>query len=153
MCPAHDLLKIQDAKMTQKSPSAHHRTTLSGYIFETKACIDNQKKNLLSSSISSTCSHNMVNFGRPTSGWDRFRSLGHPSKFQRVLRLVSVTGRHSSRGRQQNFAALNRGCHLYLTAAITLGAHSSYICFLMHYYITHCSPSLSTDIVTYAMPK
>ena len=30
-----------DAK---KSPSGHHRTTLSGYIFATKACIDNQKK-------------------------------------------------------------------------------------------------------------
>jgi len=25
-------------------PSAHHRATLSGYIFATKACIDNQKK-------------------------------------------------------------------------------------------------------------
>ena len=30
-----------DAK---KSPSEHHRTTLSGYIFATKACIDNRKK-------------------------------------------------------------------------------------------------------------
>jgi len=28
---------------------------------------------------------------RPTSGWDRFVSLGHPSKFQRVSRLGSVT--------------------------------------------------------------
>jgi len=40
----------------------HHRTTLSGYIFATKARIDN-RKNLLSSNISSTCPHNMVNFG------------------------------------------------------------------------------------------
>jgi len=47
----------------QKSPSGHHRTTLSGYIFATKAHIDNQKKNLLSSNISSTRSHNIVNFG------------------------------------------------------------------------------------------
>jgi len=36
---------------------------LSGYIFANKACIDNRKKNLLSSNISSTCPHNMVNFG------------------------------------------------------------------------------------------
>jgi len=36
---------------------------LSGYIFETKARIDNRKKNLLSSNISSTCPHNIVNFG------------------------------------------------------------------------------------------
>jgi len=36
---------------------------ISGYIFATKACIDNRKKNLLSSNVSSTCPHNMVNFG------------------------------------------------------------------------------------------
>jgi len=47
----------------KKSPSAHHRTTLSGYVFATKAYIDNWKKNLLNSNISSTCPHNMVNFG------------------------------------------------------------------------------------------
>jgi len=35
---------------------------LSGYVFATKACIDNQKK-LLSSNASSTCPGNMVNFG------------------------------------------------------------------------------------------
>jgi len=41
-----NVLKIglQDAKLCQKSPSAHHCTTLSGYIFATKACVDNQKK-------------------------------------------------------------------------------------------------------------
>jgi len=36
---------------------------LSGYIFATKAGIYNRKKNLLSSNMSSTCPHNMVNFG------------------------------------------------------------------------------------------
>jgi len=36
--------------------------SLSGYIIATEACINNRKKNLLSSNISSTCSHNMVNF-------------------------------------------------------------------------------------------
>jgi len=30
--------------MTQKSPSAHHRTNLSGYIFPTKARINNREK-------------------------------------------------------------------------------------------------------------
>jgi len=56
--------KCRTQKSRLKSPSGHHPTTLSGYIFATKACIDNQKKNLLSSNISSTCPHNMVNFGR-----------------------------------------------------------------------------------------
>jgi len=46
----------------KNSPSGHHRTTLSGYIFTIKARIDNRKK-MLSSNISSTCPHNMVNFG------------------------------------------------------------------------------------------
>ena len=51
---------MQDAK---KSTSERHRTNLSGYIFPNKARIDNRKKNLLSSNISSTGPHNMVNFG------------------------------------------------------------------------------------------
>jgi len=41
---AHGSLQIQDAKSRQKSPSAHHRTTSSGYIFATKAHVDNRKK-------------------------------------------------------------------------------------------------------------
>jgi len=49
--------------MAKNSPSAHHRTTLSGYIFANKARIDNQKKNVISSNISPTCPCNMVNFG------------------------------------------------------------------------------------------
>ena len=50
----------------KKSPSGHHRTTLSAYIFATKACMDSQK-NLLNSNISLTCSQNMVNFGPLTT--------------------------------------------------------------------------------------
>jgi len=54
---------MQDAKRLRKLPSWHHPTALSGYIFTTEAHIDNRKKNLLSSNISSTCPSNMVNFG------------------------------------------------------------------------------------------
>jgi len=52
---------------------------------------------------------------RPTSGWDRFISLGHPSTFQRVSRLAAqrYCTTLSSSGRHPNFAALNRGLHLY----------------------------------------
>jgi len=49
-------------KIAKNSPSAHHSTNLSGCIFASEACIDN-RKNLLNSNISSTCSHNTVNFG------------------------------------------------------------------------------------------
>jgi len=41
---ARGSLKIQDGKKLPKSPSGHHRTTLSGYIFATKARIGNRKK-------------------------------------------------------------------------------------------------------------
>jgi len=59
--------------------------------------------------------HMSLQYGklRRTSAWDRFVSLGHPCKFQRVSRLGSVTARHCSSGRQPNFVALNRGRHLY----------------------------------------
>jgi len=43
---ARGSLEMQDAKNAQNSPSAHHRTTLSGYIFVTKAHIDYLKKML-----------------------------------------------------------------------------------------------------------
>ena len=48
--------------MAKNSPSGHHRTTLAGYIFATKARTDNRKK-ILSSNTSSTRPHNMANFG------------------------------------------------------------------------------------------
>ena len=49
-------------KSPKKSPSEHHCTTLSGYIFATKARINNRKKNSLSSNMSSRCPHNVLNF-------------------------------------------------------------------------------------------
>jgi len=51
----------------KKSPFWHLRTTMSGCIIATKACIDNRKKNLLNIDTSSTCPHNMVNFGLLTA--------------------------------------------------------------------------------------
>ena len=103
--------KYSTLKIAKKSPSRHHPTTLSGYIFAIKACIDN-RKNLLSTNISP---HMPLQYGerRPTSGWDRFVSLGHPSKFQRLLRLDSITARQSSSGRQPKFVAFSRGRHLH----------------------------------------
>jgi len=40
---------------------------------------------------------------RPTSGWDRFGSLGHHSKFQRISRIGFVTAATSLTGGQPNF--------------------------------------------------
>jgi len=47
---------------------------------------------------------------RPTSGWDRFVSLGHPNNFNGFRVLTALL--HGTLWRQPNFAALNRGRHL-----------------------------------------
>jgi len=101
----------------KKSPSAHRRTTLPGYIVATKAGLDNGK-NLLNSNISL---HMFSQYGelRATSGWDMLASLGYPCKFQPVLHLGSVMTWHSTSGRQANFVALNRRRHLYSTGRPT----------------------------------
>jgi len=67
-------------KSRQKSPSGHHCTTLSDYIFATKAHIHNRKKKLVKQQY---LLHMSSQYGelRPTSDWDRFVSLGTPGNF------------------------------------------------------------------------
>ena len=104
--------KYRMQKIAKNSPSEHYRTTLSSYIFATKACIDTRKKSVEQQYILHVCT---AQYGelRPTNGWDRFGSLGHSSKFQPVSHLGSVTAWHCSSGRQPNFAEFHRGRHLY----------------------------------------
>ena len=84
--------KCRTQKSRQKSPSGHHRTTLSGYIFATKAHIDNRKKVFKQRYVL----HMSSQYGelRPTNGWDSSGSLRYPCKLPRVSRLGSVTARH-----------------------------------------------------------
>jgi len=102
--------KCRTQKSRQKSPSGHHRTTLSGYIFATKAHIDNRKKLVKQRYVHHMSSQ--YSELRPANGWDPSGSLRHPCKFQRASRLGSVTARHLVAGVSQNFEALNRGRHL-----------------------------------------
>ena len=95
--------KWRTQKIAKKSPSAHHRTTLSGYIFTTKAHIDNQKKLIKQQYLLHISSQH---------GELRFISLGQSCKFQLDSHLGSVTAQHSSIGHRPNFAALNRERHL-----------------------------------------
>jgi len=124
--------KYRMQKSRQKSPSGHHRTTL-GYIFATKACINNRKKKLVKHQY---VLHMFLQYGelRPTSGWDRFGSLGHPCKFQRLSRLGSVTARQSSSEHQPNFAALNKGRHLRSAGRSSRWA-LVHICSLVIYFL------------------
>jgi len=94
--------KYRTQKWCKKSPSGHHRTTLSGYIFATKAHIDNRKKTAAISPP--TYPYNMVNFGPLAAEilslvWDT------PANFNGFRVLAALL--HSKT------AALNRGRHLY----------------------------------------
>jgi len=108
---ARGSLEIQDAKNRQKSPSAHYRTNSLGYILATKTHIDN-RKNLLSSNISSRRLHNMVNFG-PLAAEIGPVVWGTPANFNGFRVLVALLHGTPVVGVSQT-AALNRGRHLYL---------------------------------------
>jgi len=104
--------KCSTQKIAKKSPSM-------GTIVQLCRAISSQLRHILTIGKKTVkhqyLSHMPTQYGklRSTSGWGLLASLGHPCKFQRVARLGSVTARQSSSGRQPNFAALNRGCHLY----------------------------------------
>ena len=65
---------------------------------------------MLSSNIYSTCSNNMVNFG-PLAAEIGSGVCGTPANFNGFLVLAALL--RGTLGRQPNFAALNRGRHLY----------------------------------------
>jgi len=95
--------------------------------------------------------HKFSQYGelRPTSGWDLLASLGHPSKFQWVLHVGSITARHSSIGRQSNFAALNRGHHLYSAGRPSRWAlaHISSFCAVQNNVVVDPFRLLSTAVL------
>ena len=103
--------KYGTQKSRQKWPSGHHRTTLSGYIFANTACIDNRKKNFLSTNISSTCPKNMVNFG-PLAAEIVSLVWGTPAYFNGFRVLAALLHGTLVVGVIQT-AAFNRGHHLY----------------------------------------
>jgi len=102
--------KVAKNELVPRWRSGHHPTTLSGYIFATKACIDNRKK-LLSSNISPTCPHNMVNFG-PLAAEINSLVWGTPSNFNGFRVLAALLHGTLVVGVSQT-ARLNRGRHLY----------------------------------------
>ena len=101
--------KYRTQKSRQKLPSLHHRTNLLGYIFATKACIDNRKKLVKHQYVLHMFSY-MVNFG-PLTPEIRSTIWGTPANFNRFASWQRYCTASDS-GRQLNFAALNRGRHL-----------------------------------------
>ena len=83
-CAARGSVEMQDPKNRHLRSIAQLCRAISSQL-PTKACIDN-RENLLSSNISSTCPHNMLNFG-PLAGEIVSLIWGTPANFNgfRVL--------------------------------------------------------------------
>ena len=75
---------------------------------------------------------------RPTSGWDRFVSLGDPSKFQRVSHIGSITARHSTSGLQPNCGVEQRAPPIFGMAGHHVGHWPTFLvyfcnaCIVLH---------------------
>jgi len=106
---ARGSLEIQDSK----NRHLHTITQICRAICSQLRHVSTIGKKLLNSNTSSTCPDNMVNFGLLAAEIG-LPVWGTPANFNCISHLGSVTARHSSSGRQPNFAALNRGRHLYL---------------------------------------
>jgi len=122
--------KYRTQKLAKKSPSGHHRTTLSDHIYTTTERTYRQSENnMLSSNISSRCPHNMVTdllaaeigpvvWGTPANvnGFRVLAALLHGSQ------VVSVS---------KTFGIEQRASLMFGRASITLGIgpHSS-SCFI-----------------------
>ena len=115
MCCAWLAANTGHKKIAKKLRSGHHSTTLSGYIFASKAPIDNWKKKLLNSNVSPDVltPHNMVNIGSLADEicWRVWGNLQISTGFTSCQGLGNVTAWHwhSSSWRQPNFVALNTG--------------------------------------------
>jgi len=113
--------KYSDAK----NRHGHHRTTLSSYIFATKACIDNRKN--IKQQYLPACPHNMVNFGLLAAEicW---RVWGTPANFNGFRVLAALLHGTLVVGVSQTLRRWTEGAPPILgRAAITLGIgpHSS----------------------------
>ena len=118
-CGACGSLKIQDAKSRQKC----HLSTIA----QLCRAVSSQLRHV--STIGKKLvkqqylPHMSSQYGEhwPTSCWNHFVSLGHPSKFQWVSRLGSVTAWHSTSRRQPNCGVEQRAPPVFDRAAIRLG--------------------------------
>jgi len=80
MCCMRLAGNAEPQKIAKNSPSGHHHTTLSGYIFATKARINNQKKKL----VKQQCLPHRSSLSgelRPTGSWDLLAHLGTAANF------------------------------------------------------------------------
>jgi len=111
--------KYRTQKIVKKSPSGHYRATLSGYIFATKACIDNRKK-LVKHQHLLHMPENMVNFGPLAAEIDPV-VWGSPPNFNGFRVLAALL--HGTRvvGVSTLCGVEQRAPPIFAGATITLG--------------------------------
>jgi len=100
---------MQDAKSATNLPSVHHRTTLSGHIFATKAHIDNWKKNLLNSNISVAVRNGGSSFSEPscpTVECATVTTLSHPVMANSLCRAIIRWPENANKHRGHEVIAL-----------------------------------------------
>ena len=144
----------------KKSPENRHlgtiaQLTLSGYIFASKAPIDNRKKVVKQQYVL----HMSPQYDElpPTRGWDRSGSLGDPCKFQRLSRhswqRYCTAVKYSER--QPNFAALNRTHHLCSAGRPSRWALAHIIVnvFLRAYLLHYANDSVRYSILHSRQPR
>ena len=102
--------KCRTQTSRQKSPSGHHPTTLSGYIFATKVCIDNRKK-VVKQQYLPYMSPQYGELG-PLAAEIVSLVWGTPGNFNGFRVLAALLHGTLVVGVSQT-AALNRGRHLY----------------------------------------
>jgi len=136
-------------KIAKNSPSGHHRQLCRAESSQLKHVSTIGEKLVKQQYVL----HISSQYGelRPTGGWDRFVSLGHPSKFQRLSHLGSVTARNSGSGRQPNFAG--RAPPIFGRSAITLGTgpHSSFFGFCLTGNWTSCGQTRIVNLQKLAL--
>jgi len=103
MCGTRIAENTGHKKIAKNSPSGHQRTTLSGCVFAIEAYQHLQE---LLNFKQQYLLHMSPQYGelRPTNGWDRLASLGHPTEFHPVSRLAFVTEATLLTGGQPNFS-------------------------------------------------
>ena len=101
-------------KSRQNSPSAHHRTTFSGYVFAMKACMYRQLEKPVKQQYLLHMFHNMMNFG-PLVSEISWRVWGTTANFNGFRVCTGfVTSPTSLNGGQPNCLAVSWPGTLYI---------------------------------------
>jgi len=136
--------KYRTQKIAKNSPSWYHRASFSGYIFTTKAHIDNQKK-IAKQQYLLQLSRNMVNFG-PLAAEIGSVVWGTPANFNgfRVLAAllhgtpvvgVSHTCGVAQRRHLYSAGRPSRWAHILVITALKVQV---YHCSHIHYKVIRC---------------